>query len=308
MKNPVKTPYRSGFTLIELLVSMVITTIIIASLVSITTISLDIWNRSRAEVRASLQGKAMIESMAADFESMVFRQGNSSQWLFAKAAPLEEAVGSETITSNSIDLIFFSAATDRYNGQIGEPEDLGGNVSTVAYQLAYKNPIGDVGNSGDEENFKTFILYREIVDPRETFDDLLGEPNLQTAFASRSTDIDATENFVCENIYQFTVTFNLEVVNDSNQTVTVPIQLDQDTAEEFILSGTGVDCPDPGIAGISAASLAAGRLTTVEVSLSVITDSGLAQLKGRGLTGRSLEAFLTKYSYNYSKVIPVPIY
>ena len=140
-----------GFTLIELLVAMTITTIIVGILVSITSLALDTWNRSRSEIRAARQGKAMIDSMARDFESMVVRSGNSFEWLLAESDPDTKGPkgnGSPT----SVDLTFFSTATDRYNGQIGDATvDLGGDVSTIGYQLIYKDPI----SSASDDEFKT---------------------------------------------------------------------------------------------------------------------------------------------------------
>ena len=55
MKAPHLTR-RRGFTLMELMVAMAITTIIVTVLVSITSIALDTWNRSRTELRASRMG------------------------------------------------------------------------------------------------------------------------------------------------------------------------------------------------------------------------------------------------------------
>jgi uncharacterized protein (TIGR02599 family) len=74
---------RRGFTLMELMVAMAITTIIVTVLVSITSIALDTWNRSRSELRASRQAKGMIDSMARDFEALVTRRGNTNEWLSA---------------------------------------------------------------------------------------------------------------------------------------------------------------------------------------------------------------------------------
>ncbi|MDP4722403.1 MAG: type II secretion system GspH family protein, partial [Akkermansiaceae bacterium] len=84
MKTP-SPKARRGFTLIELLVAMAITTLIVTVLVSITSLALDTWNRSRSEIRASRQAKAMVDSMASDFESMVSRRGNNFEWLFARS-------------------------------------------------------------------------------------------------------------------------------------------------------------------------------------------------------------------------------
>ena len=75
MKTQRTSPARRGFTLMELMVAMAITTIIVTVLVSITSLALDTWNRSRAELRASRQAKTMIDTMSRDFESLVVRRG-----------------------------------------------------------------------------------------------------------------------------------------------------------------------------------------------------------------------------------------
>ena len=211
MKPNFRKP-STGFTLIELLLSMVITTIIISILVTVTVVSLDIWNRSRSELRASNQAKAMIEAMSADFESMVVRRGNDFQWLFAEFSPPDDGPN-DHLSPNALNLIFFSAATDRYNGQIGEDADLGGDISNIGYQLIYKDPISDQ----DVDSYKTFVLYRKIIDPKPTFENTLGRVDLKTAFetftGNPATAVGSVENFVCENVYQFTVKFHVDIVN-----------------------------------------------------------------------------------------------
>ena len=299
-----------GFTLIELLVSMVITTIIVTILVTVTVTSLDIWNRSRSEVRASLQGKAMVDSMAADFESMAVRSGNNFQWLFAECAqPSGGPNGNQS--PNALDLIFFSAATDRYDGKVGDPTaDKGGDISTIGYKLVYKDPIGD----DSQEKFKTFVLYRKIVDPDDTFKNLLGQADLKTAFApyapGGAEPIDENKNFVCENIYQFTIKFHLDVTIpdpiDTTKTTTSHASVTLKDGEQFIVSGNKLTSPS--ITSITSDQLAGARLAAVEVSLTVLTDGAIKQLQGRSFTDDQLSEFIAQNSYQYSKLIPVPSY
>ena len=84
MKTRFSQKLSRGFTLIELMVAMAITTIIVTVLVSITGVALDTWQRGRAEIRASRQAKAMLDTMAKDFESLVSRRGNGFEWLDSK--------------------------------------------------------------------------------------------------------------------------------------------------------------------------------------------------------------------------------
>lgn len=313
MKTKTKTrrTARRAFTLIELLVAMAITTLIITVLVSITSISLDAWNRSRSEVRASRQAKSMADSMARDFEALVLRRGNNFQWLAADSNPPTDGPNNNRST-NAATLIFFSAATDRYDGKIGTPDDLGGDVSTISYQLEYKDPIGDTSNS----DFFTFVLYRKIVNPDDTFKDLLGKTDLRQAFNSYSTSVDDEMNFVCENVYQFTVTFHVEVmIPGTGATATrvhqVPVQIGQgglaNAVDKLDIFGNRIDTPFTGNSSINADQLKAGRITAVEVFLTVLSDFGLQQMRARTFTSDDQKSeFLSRNSYQYSKLIPVP--
>jgi prepilin-type N-terminal cleavage/methylation domain-containing protein len=301
-----------GFTLVELLVSMVITTIIVTILVTVTVTSMDIWNRSRGEVRASLHAKAMVDSMAADFESMVVRRGNDFQWLYSEYA-IPTGGPNGNLSPSALDLIFFSAATDRYDGKIGDPLlDKGGDISGIGYKLVYKDPIGETSN----DKYKTFVLYRKIVNPDETFKNLLGQLNLKTAFTPYSSggvnSVEAKENFVCENVYQFAVKFHVEVTipdpaAPTTKTITSSTSVSLKDGEKFIITGNGLTSP-PGLPAVTADQLAAGRINAVEISLTVLTDAAVKQMRGRIFKDEQLSDFIAANSYQYSKLIPVPSY
>lgn len=311
MKNP-SNKAGKGFTLIELLVAMAITTIIITILVSITSLSLDTWNRSRSEIRASRQGKSMIDSMSRDLESLVVRKGNNFEWFYAKSNPSNEGPNG-TSSPNAADLVFFSAATDRYNGDIGvSGKDLGGDVSTISYQLAYKDPIA--GSSDDD--FKTFVLYRKLINPDVTFNKTLGTAftptgdALLTAARNEGGAVDEKSNFICENVYQFSLTFHVEVTRADGTLATVPVPLGKGnkTTELFKIAGSGLhmDAGMTGGAGITNDMLKAGRLTSIEISLTVLTDFGIAQMRKRTFQNNDKDDFIAENSYQFSKLVPVP--
>ncbi len=298
-----------GFTLVELLVAMAITALIVTILVSITSLSLDTWNRSRSEIRASRQGKAMLDSLARDFESLVVRRGNDFEWLYAGSNPPSGGPGG-TSSPNAVDLLFFTAATDRYDGQIGVVNvDLGGDVSAVGYQLAYKDAIGGSSTPG----FETFILYRKLINPDQTFTDLLGQTDLEAGFASATSGvdaIDADENFICENIYQFSVTFHVAVTSASGtgpgQTRSVAVPIGPGSAAANLrITGTGVDTAFTSSAATNA-EIRSGEITAVEISLTVLSDFGLQQMRLRPLSGTAKDDFIARNSYHYSKIVPVP--
>jgi prepilin-type N-terminal cleavage/methylation domain-containing protein len=307
MKTHFQRPLKRGFTLVELIVAMAVTTIIITVLVGITSVAIDAWKRSRAEVRAARQGKAMLDSLARDLESMVVRKGNSFEWLYAdtpSAMPGAAQSGKiKEASTNALNLIFFTAATDRYKGQIGTSSDLGGDVSCASYQLAFQDPLTTSANS----NYGTFALYRKLVDPKDSFNTLLGQTDLKTAFSSYASNVtQEPENFVCENVYQFTVTFFVEVTQTSGSTttkLTVPVVMSPEPshAQSFRLLGTGIDTPYVG-GGATADQIKAGRLTGVQISLTVLTDFGLEQLRSRSFNSDEARAkFFGQNSFEYSK-------
>lgn len=309
MKTPSSSKFRSGFTLMELMVAMAITTIIVTVLVSITSIAIDTWNRSRSELRAARQSKAFFESMARDFESIVTRRGNEFEWLSASSPQGSGPRIGQLESSNSAELYFFAGSTDRYGGQIGvSGKDLGGDVSCIGYLLEAKDPIDS--NSG---KFNTYVLNRFLVDPKPTFDELLGKTDLKGAFSGSRylQDLKQPENFVCENVYQFTVTFHVEITETTGTTSTVktvPITVGQGgskTASSFKIKGTGIEVTG-GSGSITADQLKAGRLKAMEIALTVISDAGIDQLRNRGFAGDQQAEFLAKNSYQYTKLIQLP--
>ncbi len=307
MKTPRISQLKRGFTLMELMVAMAITTIIVTVLVSITSIAVDTWNRSRAELRAARQAKAMVDTMARDFESLVTRRGNENEWLSAES-PTSSNLGPSSLQStNSADLIFFSGSTDRYDGNIGSSADKGGDVSCVGYRLMYRDPVDQNGT-----NFKTFVLNRILVNPDETFKNLLGQKDLENAFNSYSSSLEDIENFVCENVFQFTVTFHVEVTQgtgSSAKLVTVPVTVGQTSSGQvtktFKIKGTGIEA-DVTSSGVTADEIKAGRVKSMEISLTVISDAGIDQLRNRPFSGNQQAEFMSKYSYQYTKLVQLP--
>lgn len=294
----------------ELMVAMSITTIIVTVLVSITSIALDTFNRSRSELRASRQAKSMIDIMARDFESLVVRKGNNSEWLSAISDPT--ALGEKMKSTNATKLIFFTAATDRYDGDIGGPKDEGGDVSCVAYQLEYKDPI-DPANSSSK--FRTFVLSRLLVNPKETFDDLLGRTDttdpaksLEKVFNNTySTLVTDPKNFVCENIFQFAVTFHVQT-NTAGALRSTPVTIGQNngtsTSQSFLIQGSGITTES---STPTAADLLTSRVTAVEISATVLSDFGAERIKTQTFKDTAAKSkFVAQNSYEYTKMVQLP--
>ncbi len=299
-KNYSIRPRRKGFTIVELLVSMGITILIIAMAVTIISVALDTWRESRNEIRASRQAKALLDVLSTDLESMVVRSGNDYEWFNAKA----EIPTGDLESSSIAKMVFFTAATDRYNGNIGGPEDMGGDVSTVGYQMEIQNPV-----TGSKGKFDTYAMYRELVDPDETFGedkrDLLAQTDLDTKFGTIKTD---GTNFICENIYELSIVFLVEYsAEDKDNGGTVMKQM----RVPVLASGTGNVVKEFSITGSGLFTIpgkdeiANGRLLSADVSISAISDHGLGVLRAAGGTPPNAN-FLAENSYRYSTTVRLP--
>jgi type II secretory pathway pseudopilin PulG len=321
MKSFSKHSKNKGFTLIELMVAMGIAIIIMAMLVGITNVAMGAWQRSRAEVRASRQAKAMLDAMAKDFECLVIRSGNINEWLYARTEQTLPGTTRDRST-NAAELIFFSAATDRYRGGAGTAADRGGDVCTVSYKLAYQDPLEGLDNANS-----TFVFYRQLVDPKPTFDTLLGRPDLKTAFTATAgnnrfetritaggANTDAKYDFVCENVYQYSITFRVDITTVAGATTTVrPVRVtmgQNGSANNFRVYGDRLDTDAAvGGGGMTAtnAEIRTGKLTGVEISITVLSDFGLNQLKTRTFATPEAKAkFLAEHSYEFSKSVDLP--
>lgn len=287
------------------MVAIVITLIIVTILVSITGMATDVWMRSSSKVRAARQAKVFLDTMAKDFESLVIRSGNNFEWLRAEidaAANLPKVTRTQTGQSQAAALTFMTAATDRYLGQIGGKNDRGGDISCVSYRLRYQDPI--VG--GMPKDTSTFVLYRLLVNPDETFQKLLGQKDLKTAFqpiVDRSTE---RQNFICENVHQFTITFLVEIMREvpagSGTMVprTVRVTLSSVAPDSnMTVTGAGLQT-NVSITGVTAGQLAAGHLRAVEISISVLSDAAIVRRNaGDGLS----DADYSRNAFHYSRVM-----
>jgi len=304
MKTQRIFPRKKGFTLLELMVAMAITTLIVTILVSITSVALDTWNRSRSETRAARQAKILVDTLSRDLESLVSRKTGNFEWLSAKVADKVGPAANQS--ANASELVFYTSATDRYDGQLGvASQDLGGNVSCVSYRLDYKDPI----KTGTKENLYTFALYRKLVNPDQTYNKIFGATDLEQTFTASYPADSVTElkNYVCENIYQFSVTFCVTVSTSTGEKKIIPITINEDVqsskASEFHIKGTGITTDFAGASGVTPQELQAGNVSSIEVSVTVLSDSGLEQLRRRKFNDTQKAEFLAKNSFQFSKKI-----
>ena len=194
--------HQSAFTLIEIMVATVVMVILTGLVIQITSEVLKVWNRSSGKLTANSEARIVMDLLTQDLEAAVFRNNNMT-WLESEQVPLDDPFGSGS-NFKTTELKLFSPAQDRPTGP--------GDICGISYLLKYSDPITGA-ESGDE---RTFILYRNVIDPRTTFEDLMGgEENQKKSFNNTLWSDDSTigekgRNFLASNIVDFRVDFYVE--------------------------------------------------------------------------------------------------
>ncbi len=234
---------------------------------------------------------------------------------------------------NPLEISFFSAVTDRYNGQINVTGvDMGGDISMVRYRLIHQDLIGGILKK------PVFALYRELVDPDYTFHHALGnklppvdptDPTETPVYSIDSVDLNDTDwanrdktkrpvrdytssgiveeqNYLAENIFDFTLSFNFEytlpsgakgyhraVIQNSGVSKSLSIK-----GNEITVDGNPLPLP---------ADASSPRLAGADVSILVLSDGGMNGLKNKNITDDTAFAqYLKEHGHHYSKSVIVP--
>ena len=293
-----------GFTLIELLISMTITLVIVGLLMGMTKMAVGAWQASSAKVRSSGVAQEVFGSVGKDLEGVVVRTGNDYEWMLVKDSGItgdDLGQGANKEMVNSLEVSFFSAVTDRYNGQINTASDLGGDISMVRYSLIHQDVITGI-NGADAK--PVFALYRQRIDPDEVFNDLLAKTSLDGI--KPSADIAMPENFLAENVFDFTLSFNFEFTRTASgvkEYRRVVVQ-SNGTQNELSIKGDAV-LVNGSVLTVSGAS--SPRLASAEVSILVLSDKGMRSLKNKPISSDAdFAKFLKQNGIHYSKSVILP--
>lgn len=245
----IKTSRRSAFTLIEIMVAAVITIIMIGLVVQITSEVLKIWNRSAGKLSANAEARIAMELLTTDLETALL-VNNDQQWMRVEA---EDDVGSP-IVGQTVGLKLFAPALDRAE----EP----GNICAISYRLAYAPAY----NNAKEDSF---VLFRDLENPRATFDNLLGsgDTSPQLELTGESADFwDETEtinpdHYLAGNIVDFKIYMygeddsgNEIILNDENEDGII------EKNDDYFYGGVDSSDEVP---------------TSAEIFLTVVSDEGL---------------------------------
>jgi prepilin-type N-terminal cleavage/methylation domain-containing protein len=342
-KQSVQKKAHRGFTLIELLISMTITLIIVGLLMGMTKMAVSAWQKTHAKTRSSRLAQEVFDSIGKDLEGMVIRSGNNYEWLLIKDVDSMEddemgpiggpGADAEKQIVNPLEISFFSAVTDRYNGQINvSGVDMGGDISMVRYRLIHQDLIGGATPK------PVFALYRERIDPDYTFhhalankktpitdpvvysidsDDLRDTPWTNRDMTERpirdytSAGIVEEQNYLAENIFDFTLSFNFEytLVSGAKGYERVVIQANGDNESLSIKGNEILVNIQPDGTGESPLPTGASspRLAGVDVSILVLSDGGMNGLKNKNITDDAdFAKFLNEFGHHYSKSVIIP--
>lgn len=249
------TKRKRAFTLIEIMVAAAITVIMVGLVIQITSEVLKIWNRSVGKLSANAEARIAMELLTSDLETALLIN-NGQQWLRVEQ---ESNVGSPT-AGQTVGLKLFAPALDRPD----EP----GNICGIAYRLAFAPAYNDA-------NTNSFVLFRALEGPEDTFNTLLGPGTGDPQLALDSgfwgeTSITNPDNYLAGNIVDFKI--YIYGINDT-------------TGEEIILN----DLNDDGLIDQNYfyGGTDASEETPVyaEIFLTVVSDEGLKILSLPSLSG-----------------------
>ncbi len=273
-----------GFTIIELMVSMVITLIIIGMLIFVTRAAFDTLAQGSGNASNKIKAEQALDYLAQDLEGLVYRSGNDFEWLAAKGESVSGGV--KGFYSN---LAFFTSALDRYNGNVTSGD---GDIACVNYGIEFNAVIGT--------SQSRMVLYRKLVDPDDTFTNLLGSTDLLGDISSVGGALNSPSNLMSDNIRELTVSFVTQYTDSAGnlQLENVSIIKTGATDVEFSFKGNGVPDPsDPDASPIPA------KITAITINAQILSEDTNALLN---ITNNPPVERIEQGITRYSRTIYVP--
>ncbi len=320
-----KQHIHHGFTLIELMTAMAITGMLVVVIMQLTNQSVDLWRAVNEDVSTSSRARVALQTISRDFESFQMRgHDNKYQWLFAKADESMENVPKGLKIPRSAQCVFFACAPDRnpsvssdtalrknYREARAHNRETQGDVNAIGYRLMFRDQILNMpgADSAEPGVFPLFSLYRQVVQTRSAFEQLLGKENLEAAYSRFEQDDE--KNFLCENIMEMNVTFNIRYASgDADaeegrieyEMVSVPIISSHRRTSKVEVYGDRI------VAGGTTYENA--RIDSAMVSMTVLTEEGVALVeqirKGRRRAPKKMADFFAKYTRSFSRLVSLP--
>lgn len=322
-----KLSFRRGFTLIELMTAMAITGMLVVVIMQLTNQSIDLWKAVSEDVSTSSRSRAALQTLSHDFESFQMRgNDNKYQWLFAKADQAMKNVPKGLDIPRSAQCVFFACAPDRnpsvssstslranYRSARAHNRETQGDVNAIGYRLMYRDQIMNLPASDGKDKgvYPLFSLYRQVVPPRTTFENLLGKDNLESAYVRFENDDEKNDNFLCENILELNITFSIRYANSKAdaekgrveyEVVTVPIVSSNRRSNKVAVYGDRIEA--------AGSTYENARIDSAMISITVLTEEGVAMVEqirqGRRRAPKKIADFFAKYTRSYSRMVALP--
>lgn len=153
--------YAAGFTLVELLIAVAVAALLMVSLLSILTKSMDVSKSANASMMSKASAQAALDLMVSDLDSLVVSR-NAGQVLQFTNGPL----------TNSSLILLTTSMVDSYSSTTGGTN--AGMPRLVQYSMQYTTNLASAST-------KSFGLYRGVLDPATTFSSVTGSPDLSVA-------------------------------------------------------------------------------------------------------------------------------
>ncbi len=266
---------KRAFTLIEILVATVVMIILVGLVIQITVEVLKVWNRSAGKLSANAEARIALDLLTQDLETAVFRN-NGKQWIRVEgpltAADSGGGNGGDYEGQTVALKLFSSPPTPEDNSSIN-PEENAPGIRAIGYRLAYQEAY-------DGATERTYALYRNTVNPADTFNNLLGsnsdeQQNELIGAGWNDNDLIAEENYLAGNIVEFKILIYTDdlgvsdLKNANNSTLVL--------GNDYSYGGGGGDLQPPLYA---------------DIFLTIVSDEGLRLLQNIGSvqgTGGNLE-------------------
>lgn len=315
-----------GFTLVELIVAMAITAGLVLVIMQLTNQGISLWQKVQEDVSTSTSGRVALQTVARDLESFQMKGNNKYQWLFAKTEKNRRGgkVPKGLQIPEAVRLVFFACAPDRNPAVSSSPSlrnafretrahnlETQGDINAVAYCLMYRDQVLNVdANDSEKGIFPIFSLYRQIIAPRPTYENMLGRENLENAYAPYEQK--AEEFFLSENVIEMSLVFNLEYISDEADarsgrvtyaSVSVPV-----ISSSSATMGKSIEVyGDRIVAGPKTYKNA--RIVSASMSITVLTDEGVTlveQIRQKRRRAPKPEDFFRSYTRSFSRSVLLP--
>lgn len=199
-----------------------------------------------------------------------------------------------------------------------------GDVNCVGYKLLYRDQILDRDATSESDGFPVYALYRNLVSAEDTVRELLGKEDLWAAYSRFQQDETIPANFLVENVVEMTLIFEVDYQKkigssgsnksdkDATQRASVLIPV-MTTGANRLGSCSQMDVYGNRLdvigSGMNIDDLKSGRVTGVTISMTVVTDEGMAlvdQIR-KGRPAPSPEEFFERYTRSFTQRVSLPL-